>query len=1700
MSNFNYTNIDSILSATNPIRGSRTRLSSVRRKIVVPTLGDSEEQYFGRESSLELHVFLPNTTYVDNSSLYDVPFKIELRTEHVTIGTSTETVTRKYVLIDVHDHIQNLLQLPPDNYKIVYNFFRNLIGGATDENGRLFIAEISQDRRELKLALKYPENTAAKTDLTRFVLNYLSSTTYLPPIIINFGENLIVDVINVTSDGDDTYFYVKLYDVLPPEIDLYYECWLGSQILKPWIDNVVVRSQEAIDKIPYIKGPNFEVDYDYWVNTETGYKSWNDLLSTNVQTSQEILNRYVNDTGSSVKLNVDYRDFANFVFYSSAEDRSANFFYKLGLIETYNTQLLLLDTYTGSVSANVVNVKNLRNKVEQGFDDFEKWLYYETTASNFYTSQSAATITPYPKYQVDPTSSDYHILTKEGKYKLYSVLSDTGIDWYNDLVDSGLEYDLKNYNSLQKAIPEYILDDGQSEQFRTFVNMIGQHFDILYLYTDHILKKNTRKENPKDGLSQDLVYETTKNLGWTLSSGTQTKDLWEYALGLSGSGEPIWTGKTTINKYLSKSEENRTKEVWRRILNTLPYVYKSKGTSRSIKALLSAYGIPSTILSIREYGGPDNADFGEIPRAEWDKQTYYLGFLGSKQQPKTNQYVQVPWEKVNNANSQWQYPDTLTFRWKMHNAKYYPYHDNKVQTILQKQSGSRLDWYVTIANDGTDYDKGSLTFHMRGEDVTTTGGWSKISAGFNHTSGVKSDGTLWTWGQNTHGQLGDNTVSHRSSPVQIGSDYNWSYVTTGDYYTIAIKTDGTLWAWGQNTYGELGQSDTVSRSSPVQIGTLANWSKVDGGNNHVLATKTDGTLWAWGFNGNGELGNSTTISRSSPVQIGTLSTWSSVTAGSNHGFAIKNDNTLWGWGRGAFGELGDNTTNNSSSPIQIGTSFSTVSAGGYYTLAVKTDGTLWGWGYNNKYQLGLANTTTYSSPVQIGTGYASVSAGPDSGGLNYATSLAVKTNGTLWGWGNNSDGQVGTDINVGSSVTSPVQVGTDTDWSITAAGIAHGVALKTNTTLWSWGNNGNGQVGDNTTINRSSPVQIGSLITTTVESYKSASITDQYLYDDVPLNIMLQRRVSTDLTSSNQIYDFILKTGKYGKIVIEQSASIVISGSVSGSYNRAWSDNGQLYIGSGSNPQTSNILSGSIFELRYWSTILNTSSFDNHVLAPRAYNSNNPTGSFYDLQGQWQFWKKFDSAATTSFISSHPDQTKKTFYSSSKTAYLNQFNSSSFDSSLETYNMEVATIANNTPFTEKVRIDSASLQDTLQFEKSVTVTEFDKYSIDSSKLMVAFSPQHIINEDIYESIGYTALDDYFGGYDSVNLEEYPDLKFLAKEYWKKYSNKNDFTAYIDLIAKFDFSIFDQIRQVLPLRVNEILGLVVEPNILERSKVRTTRDFAAEKSDSVETNDISTLGSPKLKLNKVKSTVTIGFDENYDSEFLEYGGEFEIGNTFETELQDIEGEKNFNYLTTSNLSKTSGSVFIPKKTFRNEHNKLKTFLTGSKIKSFVANVKGVDANVNLKPTVSTKAVDGKTTFWYTPDIVGTISTIPIPSEYVNTTTTITPNETEQTTGTFDQINTPIKIGGHYQTPEPVYSTMEEYINNQPSSYIFVDTDYVNSDDLRTAQQNYMFAGCKLEGNNGEGVNDVAYPAVTPDGGAIVEVLSTDILEDVPFIIE
>jgi len=320
--------------------------------------------------------------------------------------------------------------------------------------------------------------------------------------------------------------------------------------------------------------------------------------------------------------------------------------------------------------------------------------------------------------------------------------------------------------------------------------------------------------------------------------------------------------------------------------------------------------------------------------------------------------------------------------------------------------------------------------------------WSTLAGGlsFNSSGAIKSDGTLWMWGDNGHGNLGLNDTIKRSSPTQIPST-TWSNVSAGgdnETSTIAIKTDGTMWAWGGNDQGNLGHNNRTDRSSPTQIpGTT--WKDVSNGADWVVATKTDGTAWSWGKNSHGYLGLNNTTEKSSPTQIpGT--TWAYAAAGRpGNNVAVKTDGTLWAWGHNGNGALGQNNTTNYASPKQIpGTSWDSshpnkVNAGFYRAFAIKTDGTLWGWGANSNGELGNNNRTQYSSPVQIpGTNWESID-------NMYSVTLATKTDGTLWSWGYNYGGVLGLNTsNPGANHSSPVQI--PGSWKLGEDGIGRTIA------------------------------------------------------------------------------------------------------------------------------------------------------------------------------------------------------------------------------------------------------------------------------------------------------------------------------------------------------------------------------------------------------------------------------------------------------------------------------------------------------------------------------------------------------------------------------------------------------------------------------------------------------------------------------------
>jgi alpha-tubulin suppressor-like RCC1 family protein len=483
--------------------------------------------------------------------------------------------------------------------------------------------------------------------------------------------------------------------------------------------------------------------------------------------------------------------------------------------------------------------------------------------------------------------------------------------------------------------------------------------------------------------------------------------------------------------------------------------------------------------------------------------------------------------------------------------------------------------------------QGNTTVRSSPVQIGTDTNWYRVLCGQHHVIALKTNGTLWAWGRNQVGQLGLGNVTVRSSPVQIGSSTNWTKIGIGQRSSAAINSSGELFVWGRNASGMLGLNNTTDRSSPVQVGSLTDWNFIEFGgvysNANAAALKTNGTLWIWGSNVYGQLGQGNITTRSSPVQVGSSTEWTSAAVGNyftlainngkiwfsgqnNYGalagklsrrgtsfspfqigsdtnwgtteqtltagyssFAIKNTGSLWAWSNNTSGQLGINSTTTVSKPTQVGalTTWSLISHrynSERSVIAAKTDGTIWMWGSNASGQLGQGNVTVRSSPVQVGSD-TSWSISENSFSNFGRNTMAIKS-GALWVWGQNSNGilgtgnvtsfsspvQLGTDTNwskvavgerhamvikstgslwamgynggpgflgiglssYGSARSSPVQVGTDLTWSKVSTGNNFTLALKSNGTLWSWGSNSYGRLGLGNTTHRSSPVQIGS--------------------------------------------------------------------------------------------------------------------------------------------------------------------------------------------------------------------------------------------------------------------------------------------------------------------------------------------------------------------------------------------------------------------------------------------------------------------------------------------------------------------------------------------------------------------------------------------------------------------------------------------------
>ena len=372
-----------------------------------------------------------------------------------------------------------------------------------------------------------------------------------------------------------------------------------------------------------------------------------------------------------------------------------------------------------------------------------------------------------------------------------------------------------------------------------------------------------------------------------------------------------------------------------------------------------------------------------IGKDTYQKDIYYwveyrknLGAFDGADQPDESGIIQIRTKSTSTYVGKWT-ANSIRFEKQVNIVHLTPVQMNEITEVAAISAGGGFGHSLALKLDGTVWawglnDQGQLgdgTILNRKTPIQVNGlsDIIAISAGVKHSLALKSGGTVWGWGYNVSGQLGDGTYEQRKTPVQVINLSDVVAISAGFYHSLALKSDGTVWAWGHNGYGQLGNGNSTSMSTPTQVSTISGITAISCGGYYSLALKSDGTVWAWGWNNYGQLGDGTDEERRTPVQVSNIGDVIDIEGGGYHSLALKSDGTVWAWGNNSDGQLGNNTTSDSSTPIQVNnlSDISVISGGGYHSLALKLDGTVWAWGDNGNYQLGNGSTTVSYIPIQI---------------------------------------------------------------------------------------------------------------------------------------------------------------------------------------------------------------------------------------------------------------------------------------------------------------------------------------------------------------------------------------------------------------------------------------------------------------------------------------------------------------------------------------------------------------------------------------------------------------------------------------------------------------------------------------------------------------------------------------------------------------
>jgi len=597
---------------------------------------------------------------------------------------------------DVVLNESNILVLNPDQdvinegfdrgaVNITYNFFRKLFNSS--ELSKFWIGDISNDRTELRIFRQDLSNDELEALFNEYNL-YSSTKTYYPDFYLNFGDNKTIIGVNIAYALVDNQasILIKLYEQLP---DIFTEkdtLWLVDKLSEPATYNIDIQvPAEQIINTNTLRGPNYDIEITEKVGQTIGYTSLNSLFSNSLSSSYRQLKSLVDEKGYDI--NVEYTDFSKFIHFSSAVERITNFAYKIQLIESYNSDILSLNTVlgnTGTISSSVSLLQNKIDDIVEKFDGYEYYLYFNSGS------------------EVWPKSSS------NKPYTLYSYTSSQAINWLggintvptattHSILYSGSVYDSNNKDWVLNTIPLYLKEDPNNQPYQIFLSMIGQHFDNIWIYIKDITNRYQADNSLDKGISRDEVGDALKDLGIKLYTNTNISDNIFYSLIGTGPTNSLLppTGSELITSYVTSSEKTMpaddiTSEYYKRIYHNIPYLLKTKGTRTGLKSLINCFGIPDTILRINEFGGSDKLE-STPDQIQNDFITSYWN--------KGSQYVKVPWGPSQFAFLSSSYnnivPDTIEFNFR--NISGYPTSSTYyTQSLFQVGTDQNLQFGVNL--------------------------------------------------------------------------------------------------------------------------------------------------------------------------------------------------------------------------------------------------------------------------------------------------------------------------------------------------------------------------------------------------------------------------------------------------------------------------------------------------------------------------------------------------------------------------------------------------------------------------------------------------------------------------------------------------------------------------------------------------------------------------------------------------------------------------------------------------------------------------------------------------------------------------------------------------------------------------------------------------------------------------------------------